>query len=311
MRIRKILRSQSFFLVLVILGISIVAGSINPRFAARANILAILQQISVLGIVTMGMTLLLLSGNLDLSYAGLIGLVTASITVLVIAGWPLGLAITVGVVMCILAGGVNGFIVSKTGAEPLIVTLGMGYVYRGFALVITQGRFLSLPRDFAFLGRGRVLGIPFPIYVLVVITIGTHLLLTYTRFGRRLMAVGGNRRMAFLSGINVHRYIIGVYAVASGLVALASLVLLSRIGSVLADIGSGYELRALAAAIIGGVTFEGARGTVWGAFLGVILLGVVSNAMNILNVSSYFQTAVLGFIIVIAVTVSHLNRGNR
>ncbi len=301
-------KSQSFFLVLVIALISIVAGILNPNFMTKSNMFAIFQQVAVLGIVTMSMVLLLISGLIDLSVGGMIGLSTVIITKLVMNGMSLEFALITGVLVCLLCGFLNGVIVSKTKVVPLIATLGMSYVYYGVALVISGGLFLTLTMDFDFLGRGKILGIPVLMIIFLLVTAGTHILLKFTTYGRRIVAMGGNEEVAFLAGINVDRYKIMNYTLSGGLIALASLVLLSRLGSVLANVGNGYELRALAAAVIGGVTFEGGRGTVLGAFLGVILLGVVANAMNILNVSSYYQTVVLGAIIVSAVVISNIGK---
>jgi len=304
----QIVKSQSFFLVLVILAISIGASLLNPNFLTRSNLFAILQQVSVLGIVTMSMVLMLISGLIDLSVGGMIGLSTVTITRLTMSGMRLEFALSIGVLVCLTCGFVNGVIVSKTRVVPLIATLGMSYVYSGLALVISGGLFLTLTKDFDFLGRGRILGIPVLVIIFLLVTIGMHVLLRLTPYGRRVVAMGGNEEVAFLAGINVVRYKIANYVISGALVALASLVLLSRLGSVLATVGDGYELRALAATVIGGVTFEGGRGTVFGAFLGVILLGLVANAMNILNVSSYYQTVVLGAIIVLAVVISNIGK---
>jgi ribose/xylose/arabinose/galactoside ABC-type transport system permease subunit len=147
-----------------------------------------------------------------------------------------------------------------------------------------------------------------PMIIVIVMVFATHFLLTYTKYGRRLVAMGGNEQLAYLSGINVDRLKIMNYTLSGAIIGLASLVLVSRLGNVLANAGEGYELRALAAAIIGGVTFEGGRGTIAGTFLGVILLGIVQNGLNILNVSSYFQTLAVGVIIVVAVVVSNLEK---
>ena len=308
MKKTRFFTSQSFFLILVIAIISVVASVLNPHFLTRSNFFAILQQVSVLGIVTMSMVLMLISGLIDLSVGGMIGLSTVTITKLVMGGMRLELALMIGILVCLGCGFLNGVIVSKTKVVPLIATLGMSYVYSGFALVISGGLFLTMTTDFDYLGRGKILGIPVLVIVFLLVTAGTHLVLKFTTYGRRIVAMGGNEEVAFLAGISVDRYKIMNYVLSSGLVALASLVLLSRLGSVLATVGNGYELRSLAAAVIGGVTFEGGRGSVFGAFLGVILLGLVANAMNILNVSSYYQTVVLGAIIVIAVVISNIGK---
>ncbi len=301
-------KNQSFFLLIVIILLSVIFGSMNPRFLTWGNLLAVFQQITVLGIATMAMALLLISGGIDLSIGSMIGLSSIVICTLIMRGSNVGLAILIGFGIPVICGFINGVIVSKSKCVPLIVTLGMNYVYYGLALVISQGLFLSMKGNFQFLGRGRVFGVPMPMIIVIVMVFATHFLLTYTKYGRRLVAMGGNEQLAYLSGINVDRLKIMNYTLSGAIIGLASLVLVSRLGNVLANAGEGYELRALAAAIIGGVTFEGGRGTIAGTFLGVILLGIVQNGLNILNVSSYFQTLAVGVIIVVAVVVSNLEK---
>lgn len=305
---KSFFRNQSFFLITVIIGLSLLFGIINPRFLSKGNIFAIFQQIAVLGICTMSMTLLLVSGGIDLSIGSMIGLSTVIICTLVMNGTNVYVAVLLGFSTSVACGLINGIIISKSKCIPLIVTLGMSYVYYGLALVISQGLFLTLKGKFQFLGRGRVLGIPIPMIILILMVLGTHFLLKNTKYGRRIVAMGGNEQMAFLSGINVDRLKIINYTLSGAIIGVASLVLVSRLGNVLANVGEGYELRALASAIIGGVTFEGGRGTVLGAFLGVILMGIIQNGLNILNVSSYFQTFTIGIIIVIAVIVSNIEK---
>lgn len=305
---KSFFRNQIFFLIVVIVGLSLLFGIINPRFLSQGNIFAIFQQIAVLGICTMSMTLLLISGGIDLSIGSMIGLSTVIICTLVMNGTNVYVAVLIGFLTSVTCGLINGVIVSKSKCIPLIVTLGMSYVYYGLALVISQGLFLTIKGKFQFLGRGRVLGIPVPMIILILMVLGTHFLLRNTKYGRRIVAMGGNEQMAFLSGINVDRLKIINYTLSGAIIGVASLVLVSRLGNIVANAGEGYELRALASAIIGGVTFEGGRGTILGAFLGVILMGIVQNGLNILNVSSYFQTFTVGVIIVIAVVVSNIEK---
>ena len=305
---KSFFRNQIFFLTVVIVGLSLLFGIINPRFLSQGNIFAIFQQIAVLGICTMSMTLLLISGGIDLSIGSMIGLSTVIICTLVMNGTNVYIAVLIGFSTSVVCGLINGVIVSKSKCIPLIVTLGMSYVYYGLALVISQGLFLTLKGKFQFLGRGRVLSVPVPMIILILMVLGTHFLLRNTKYGRRIVAMGGNEQMAFLSGINVDRLKIINYTLSGAIIGVASLVLVSRLGNILANAGEGYELRALASAIIGGVTFEGGRGTILGAFLGVILMGIVQNGLNILNVSSYFQTFTIGVIIVIAVVVSNIEK---
>ncbi|MBS3791582.1 MAG: ABC transporter permease [Candidatus Bipolaricaulota bacterium] len=307
MRFKSLFKNQTFFLFIIILLLSVAAGLVNPRFFTIQNFLSILRQSTVLGILSMSMALLLISGSIDLSIGAMMGLGAVISCTMVMNGFSVFLAVLAGFFTPVVGSLFNGLIVSwNKSVPPLIITLGMSFVYSGLSLVVSGGQFLSMQGKFYFLGGGEIGGIPVPVIVLVVVVSAVHVLLKYTKYGRRVVAMGGNEELAFLSGIETRRYEISNFLISGGLVGLASLVLVSRLGSVVAGVGSGYALRALAAAIIGGVTFEGGRGTVFGTLLGVILLGVISNGMNILNISSYYQDVVSGLIIVIAVIVSSI-----
>ncbi len=216
-------------------------------------------------------------------------------------------AVILGLLTGLVCGFINGYIISKTKCLPLIITLGTSQIFFGASLMITGGRFMNFSGKFDFIGRTKIFGV-FPVMLtfLIVMVILTFCLLNYTRFGRRIVSIGGNELNAYLSGINVDRHKIILYSIGGLISAIASIVFVSRLDSITATAGSGYELRALTAAIIGGITFEGGRGTIGGAFIGVLLLGIINNAMNILSVWPYAQTAISGAIIVIAVILSNL-----
>ena len=311
-RTRWILRDQRMMLAMVILLIITAISLVNPRFIALKNIITILQQISVLGILTMAMSLLLISGGIDLSVGNIMILSGVVMSKVMILGGDVLPAVLAGLLTGALCGVLNGVIIAKSRCIPLIITLGTSLMFYGTALTISEGRIMSF--------RGRLNGLKYRIFevfpVMLLVLLGmiliAYFLLNITKFGRRIVAVGGNEKNAFLSGIPVERYKIAVYALAGFFCAVASLVFAARIDSITANGGAGYETRALTAAIIGGVTFEGGRGTVSGAFLGCLLMGVISNAMNILQVTSYTQTIVTGLIIVSAVVLSNIhNIGKR
>jgi len=309
MRKDSLLKNQKFVLIVIILLVSLVVGSINTQFFSLTNIFAIFQQVSVLGILTMGMTLLLISGGIDLSIGMIMALCGVVVSKIIMAGGPTFLAVTAGILVGVLCGIVNGIIISKSKSMPLIITLGMSSVYFGIALLVSGGKFMNFQGTFEFIGRTKFFGIfPFTLVFLFAIVIITFVLLNYTKYGRRIVAIGGNEENAFLSGINVDRYKIVTYAIAGLIAGIAAIVLVSRLDSIVATAGTGYELSALMAAIIGGVTFEGGRGSVGGAFLGVVMTGLIANAMTILSVNSYLQTAVTGAIIVIAVVLSNIGK---
>ena len=303
----QFMRDQRVLLALVILLIITVISLINPRFIALKNVVTILQQISVLGILTMGMSLLLISGGIDLSIGNIMILSGVIVSKVILTGGSVFLAVSAGLLTGLICGIINGVIIAKSRCIPLIITLGTSLIFYGFSLTISEGRIMSFKGQLNGL-KYRVMDIfPVMLVVLLVMILLAYFLLNKTKFGRRLVAIGGNEKTAFLSGIPVERYKIAIYALSGIFCAIAGLVFAARIDSITANGGAGYETKALTAAIIGGVTFEGGRGTVLGAFLGCLLMGVISNAMNILQVPSYTQTIVTGVIIVSAVVLSNID----
>jgi ribose transport system permease protein len=301
--------NEMIFLPIVIVALCIISGIINPRFFTVSNFLTVFQQVAVLGILTSAMLTLLISGAIDLSYGSLIGLCSVVLCNLISErGVNPPAALIVMFLIAIGAGALNGFVVTRFKCEPLIVTIGTSYIYLGFAQVISQGTYQSIGGAYPFIGSGKLGPIPMPMVVLVIVMVLIFFMLRYTPFGRKLHIIGGNQEVAFLSGININKYKILTFMLGGGIAELSAFVLTSRIGSALPTNGSGYELNALASAIIGGASFAGAKGTVLGAFFGVLLLGIVNNALNILGVDAFYQTVVLGVIIVIAVIFSNLKK---
>lgn len=311
-RLGGLAKNQNLLLLGVLLIICIAVTIVNPNFVKLTNIVSIFQQVSVLGILTMAMALLLISGGIDLSLGMIMALSGVVISRVITDGGPVWLAILLGLATATAAGLLNGLIVSLTKTMPLIITLGMASVYFGIALIVSGGAFMNFSGAFDSIGRTRIAGIfPTTLVFLFVVVILSFLLLNYTRFGRRIVAIGGNEENAYLSGIRLNRYKTAVYTIGGLLAGIASIVLVSRLDSIVATAGTGYELSALTAAVIGGVTFEGGRGSIVGAFIGVILMGVIANAMTILSVDSYLQTAITGGIIVVAVILSNIGKMRR
>ncbi len=304
------LKNQITYLIVIIILVGIVATILNPAFLSLRNFFNILQQISVLGILTMAMSIVMISGGLDISIGNMAGLSGMIFTLMVIRGYNIASAVILVLLISTGLGLINGFMIAKSKVTPLIITLSMNYVFLGIALMLSDGRPQVLS-GFDFLGTAKIGSVPFPIIVYFLIFIFMLLLRKYSKYGRRLNAIGGNPQAAHLSGINVDLHIISIYALSGLIVGLAGLVLVSRLGMINATSGGDYALQALAAAIIGGITFEGGRGTLLGAFIGVLLLGIIYNAMNIIGVSSYLQTIVLGTIIAIATIMSNIGKMRR
>jgi ribose/xylose/arabinose/galactoside ABC-type transport system permease subunit len=302
--LRGLLRNQTFILFLTLVAFIIIVSSLSSHFLTLSNLLNVLQQIAVVGIITVGMTVVILSGGLDISVGTVISL-SASVTAVMIGnGASVAVAVIAGFAIAVVSQVVNGVIISLTKCIPIIITLGTMSIYQGFALLVTGGYTHNLQGAFQFLGRSDVLYIPVPVLVLVAVNILVFLLLKYLKFGRRVYVLGANENAAFVSGINIIGNKILVYTVHGVTAGIAAMVLVSRVGSAIAVMGTGYELRSIAAAVIGGVSIMGGEGTILGAFLGVVLLGLISNALNILNVPSSFQNVALGVVIVLAVIIS-------
>ncbi|MCI8763836.1 MAG: ABC transporter permease [Lachnospiraceae bacterium] len=305
---KRFLKDQRILLALVILLIVAVVSIINPRFIAVKNLITIFQQISVIGILTMAMSMLLIGGGIDLSIGNIMVLSGVVMARVLGDGGSVMTAVALGVLVGIACGLLNGAVIAKSKCIPLIITLGTSQVFYGLALTISGGRIMSFGGAFNAIGKTRLFDVfPVMLFVLIFMVAVSYVLMNRTRFGRRIVAIGGNEKNAFLSGIHVIKYKVLIYGIAGFFCSVAAIIFSARIDSITANAGAGYETSALTAAIIGGVTFDGGKGTISGAFLGCVLMGVISNAMNILQVETYIQTIITGGIIVSAVVLSNIN----
>ncbi len=305
---KRFLKDQRILLALVILLIVAVVSIINPRFIAVKNLITIFQQISVIGILTMAMSMLLIGGGIDLSIGNIMVLSGVVMARVLGDGGSVMTAVALGVLVGLACGLLNGAVIAKSKCIPLIITLGTSQVFYGLALTISGGRIMSFGGAFNAIGKTRLFDVfPVMLFVLIFMVAVSYVLMNRTRFGRRIVAIGGNEKNAFLSGIHVIKYKILIYGIAGFFCSVAAIIFSARIDSITANAGAGYETSALTAAIIGGVTFDGGKGTISGAFLGCVLMGVISNAMNILQVETYIQTIITGGIIVSAVVLSNIN----
>ena len=306
--VKKLLQDQRVLLIIVIALLIVVVGCINPKFLKATNLVAIFQQISVLGILTMAQAMLLISGGIDLSMGNMMALIGVLVATLLMKGVSLVVAILGGMCAGILCGVFNGIVISKSRCIPLIITLGTGKIFYGIALLICGGSFLQFEGKLDFMRKISMYNfVPLMVIFMLAMVFLMYFLLSRTRFGRRIVAIGGNEKNAYLSGINVDLYKVITYAIGGLIVSVAALILGARLNSITATAGDGYETDALVAAIIGGVTFEGGRGTVFGAFLGCLLTGIISNALDILGVNAYVKVVISGAIIVGAVVLSNID----
>jgi ribose/xylose/arabinose/galactoside ABC-type transport system permease subunit len=305
-------KNQHVLLGIVIVIIVAVITSLNPRFITINNLIAIFQQISVLGILTMAMSILLIGGGVDLSLGNSMVVSGVVMSLLLSRGAPIGAAAAACMLAGTLCGLLNGAIVAYSRCIPLIITLGTSQVFYGLALTFSGGRIMSFNGALDFIGKTKIFSVfPIMLFVLILVIMTASVMMKYTKYGRRIVAIGSNEQNAYLSGIKVQRYKLLLYTIAGLFCGVAAIIFSSRIDSITANAGTGYETRALSAAIIGGITFDGGRGTISGAFLGCLLMGVINNAMNILKVPTYIQTIITGCIIVAAVVLSNINNLKR
>lgn len=288
---------------LILMGIVLLLAILSPNFLTYINIINVIRQITFIALIAMGSMMIIITTGIDLSPGSIVGLTSVVVASYAHPGQhSLVITLLIGLSVGILAGLINGLLIAKTGLPPFIVTLGMFTTIRGLALLYSDGRPVNnLSKDFIFIGSGSVLGVPVPIIILLVVLVITHILLSNTQFGRHVYALGGNEQAAIISGINVRKIKILVYAYAGFMASLSGVVLSGRIASGQPGLGVGYELDAIAAAVIGGVSLSGGIGTVFGTISGALVIGVINNGMDLLNVNMYWQTISKGIIIIIAV----------
>jgi ribose/xylose/arabinose/galactoside ABC-type transport system permease subunit len=282
----------------------------TPRFLTVSNLTIIVTQVSINALLAFGVTFVIITGGIDLSLGSMVA-VTGVVAAMFAHPdtFPLAVPLVLALGAGFLMGGFNGLVITKSKVPPFIVTLGTMTIGRGLALILSKGRPVSnLSDTFNFIGGGQVLGIPFPIIILIVVFVLCSLLLKKTIWGRYMYAVGGNEQAARASGISVEKIKMLVYILSGLLAGLAGIVLTSRITTGQPNAGQGFELDAIAAAIIGGTSTSGGSGTMTGTLIGALLIGVISNGLDLLNVTSYYQQVVMGVIIIGAVVLDGLNR---
>ena len=296
------LGSMGVFFALVV--IIIFASFLSPNFLRPANLININRQISINGIIAIGMTFVLLTGGIDLSVGATVGMVAVTVAKLFQAGVNPVLACIVGLIVGAVIGAINGFGVTKGRIAPFIMTLGTLTALQGLSLYVANGSPQSWRNsgiNFKFLGGGAVFGIPVPVFIFLAVFLVAFIILKYTPFGRGVFAIGDSREAARLSGINTVKVEWLVYTISGFLAALSALVLISRLSVGEPTAGDGAELDAIAMAVIGGTSTAGGTGGVLGTLLGATLLSVIANVMNIIGISPFLQKVVKGLIIILAV----------
>lgn len=287
---------------------SIIISILNPRFMTVSNLLNILRQTSINSIIAAGMTFVILTGGIDLSVGSTLALTGAVSAWMIMSGANPVVAFAVALGLGALIGVFNGLVISKGKVQPFIATLAIMTIARGFTLVFTDGKPISTGYEanaemFNKIGTGYFLGVPIPIYVMIIVFGLGYYLLKHTRLGRRIYALGGNEEATALSGINVNKVKLAVYGMSGMLAALAGVIITARLSSAQPTAGSGYELDAIAAVVLGGTSLAGGVGSVLGTVVGALIIGVLNNSLNLMNVSSYYQLLAKGVVILVAVLI--------
>jgi ribose transport system permease protein len=276
---------------------------IDIDFIQISNLSNIIRQVSINGLIALGMTFVILTGGIDLSVGSIFALTGAVLAQMLMTGVNPLLAITITLLLGIALGTVNGLLITKGKLQPFIATLGTVTLFRGIARVFMDGRpitgFNSNLVD--NIGRGYFLGIPIPTIILIIAILLTWFITRRTVFGKEVYAVGGNEKTAKFSAINVDFVKIKVYAISGFLTTISGIILMSRLNSAQPNAGSGYELDAIAAVVLGGASMSGGKGKIWGTVIGILIIGVLNNGLNMLSISSFYQDVAKGVVILLAV----------
>ncbi|WP_097028388.1 ABC transporter permease [Clostridium peptidivorans] len=282
-----------------------IVSAINPKFLTMYNILNIFRQVSIIGLIAFGMTFVIITGGIDLSVGATLALTSMIMGLMLVKGTSDLVAIPVALLLGVIFGGINGVLISKVKLQPFIATLATMTMFRGITMIISNGiPAMELTKKSSilnFFSQGKILNIPFPMILLIVFLVVLLLLLQNTVFGRGVYAVGGNEEAARLSSIPVNKVKILVYVVSGFMSALAGVILTSRLSSAQPTAGIGFELDAIAAVVIGGTSLSGGKGKIFGTFLGVLIIGVLNNGLNIIGVSAFYQQFIKGLVILLAV----------
>ena len=292
------------------IGLFVIFSILKSTFYQPGNLLDILLQSSINAVVAVGMTLVIMTKGIDLSVGSIVG-VSSMVACSVL---PQGIfaGVLAGVAVGLLCGLINGVLIAKLKLPDFIVTLGTMSIYRGAALIYTDGKpIYGIDKSFRSTFAGELLGIPTPVILALIIAVLAYLLIRYTALGEQIIAVGGNEEAARLSGIDVDRVKISVYAISGVLSALAGFILVARIGAAEPIGGNGFELQAIGAAVIGGASLFGGEGNSLGSLIGAITLGGMRNGLTLLNVPSFWQFVATGVVVILAVLADQITRKRR
>jgi len=292
--------------VLALIVLVIITTIMNRNFLDPNNLLNLLRQVSINGLIAFGMTFVILTGGIDLSVGAILALTSALSAMMITSGVPTVIAMVIGIVIGGLLGGVIGLIITIGGAAPFIASLATMTIFRGATYVFTDGnpitgKIMNNSFMFQFIGRGYFFGIPVPVIIMLIAFLILFILLHKMTFGRKTYALGGNEKAAFVSGIKVNLTKTWIYVISGIMSSAAGMIVISRLSSAQPDAGTGFEMDAIAAVVLGGTSLAGGRGRLFGTLIGALIIGTLNNGMNLIGISSFYQQIVKGIVIIIAV----------
>ena len=284
---------------------SVATNSVNDKFLTASTINSILGQAAGLGLVAAGATMLVISGHFDISVGRMVGLAMCTMAILMNNGMNPFVVSIIGILICVGCSVFNGALSILFNAPSFIVTLASGSIFYSIALLITDGYMQTLYGKYRFLSSYKVFGV-FPLIWLILLLgfVAVFLILKHTQTGRQIFAIGTNEKAAYLSGVNINRSKIKFFVLSGILVGIASMLMLSRISAAQATTGEGMELEAIGAVVIGGSSINGGKGGVVGTFFGVILLSMISTAINMLHINAFYEYMVYGIVILLALAIT-------
>ncbi len=313
------------FLTLIALFVGLIIAT--PNFFTQTNLSSVVRQTAVINIMALGMTMVIITGGIDLSVGSILALAGCLGTMTMTSGWPVWagtsgwpvwagtsgwpvwVGIAVGILVGCLAGLLNGALTTRLRINPFIVTLGTLLIIRGVALILTNGMPVqNVPKAFSFLGEGSIGPVPFVLVILLVIAVIVHIILERTKLGRYAFAIGSNPDAAFYAGIPVKFHTTVIYGICGMLTGLAGMIESSRLMTGQPTAGQGYELPAIAAVVIGGGSLRGGEGSVVGTLIGAFIMGLLSNGCDLLGIQPFVQQATIGAVIILAVSVDELRK---
>jgi ribose transport system permease protein len=295
------------FLTLIALFVGLSIAS--PNFLTAINLSSVVRQTAVINVMALGMTMIIVAGGIDLSVGSVLAFGGLTGTMALEKGLPIPVGVLIGVLAGMFWGFVNGLLITRLRINPFIVTLGTLGIVRGITLIVSNGLPVhNIPSQFAYLGEGTLAGVPFVLWILLLCAVAVHFVLEHTKLGRYAFAIGSNVDAAYYTGVPVAAVTIAVYALGGMLTGLAGMIEASRLMTGQPTAGQGYELQAIAAVVIGGGSLRGGEGTVVGTLVGAFIMGLLSNGSDLLGISPYLQQAIIGAVIILAVTVDEMRK---